>query len=40
MAEEKNVQEIKAGYGRGVLVGLFVGIALFMLTYYLLLMAK
>ena len=28
------------GWGRGILLGLLVGIALFMLTYQLLLMAK
>jgi hypothetical protein len=40
MAEEKNVQVNKPGYSRGVIVGLLIGIALFMLTYQLLLMSK
>ena len=37
---EKKVLEGKSGYTRGVLAGIFIGIALFMLTYYLLLLAK
>jgi tetrahydromethanopterin S-methyltransferase subunit G len=40
MAEEKKVQERKPGYNRGILVGLLISIALFMLTYQLLLMSK
>ena len=39
---EEEVKEVKEkkGWGSGVLVGLVIGIALFMLTYQLLLMAK
>jgi hypothetical protein len=39
---EEEVKEVKneKGWGSGVLVGLLIGIALFMLTYQLLLMAK
>jgi hypothetical protein len=40
MEEEKEGKVIKSGYSRGVVVGLLVGIALFMLTYKLLLMAR
>lgn len=40
MAEEKKVQESEPGYNKGILVGLLIGIALFMLTYQLLLMSK
>jgi tetrahydromethanopterin S-methyltransferase subunit G len=39
---EEEVKEVKneKGWGSGVLVGLVIGVALFMLTYQLLLMAK
>jgi hypothetical protein len=39
---ENEVKEVKKGkgWGSGIVVGLLVGIALFMLTYQLLLMAK
>ena len=39
---EEDVQEVKkeTGWGSGILLGLLVGIVLFMLTYQLLLMAK
>jgi hypothetical protein len=39
---EEDVQEVKKerGWGSGVLVGLLIGVALFMLTYQMLLMAK
>ena len=39
---EEEVKEVKTekGWGNGVLVGLVIGVALFMLTYQLLLMAK
>jgi tetrahydromethanopterin S-methyltransferase subunit G len=39
---EEDVKEVKKekGWGSGILVGLLVGIVLFVLTYQLLLMAK
>ncbi len=40
MEEPKEFQGDKPGYGRGIFVGLIIGIALFMLTYQLLLMSK
>ena len=40
MEEAKEVQETKPGYSRGVIVGFLIGIALFLLTYKFLLMAK
>jgi hypothetical protein len=40
MEEGKGTQDIKPGYSRGVIVGILIGIALFMLTYQILLMAK
>ena len=38
MAEKKEARE--SGYGIGVLVGIFLGVALFWLTFTLLLLAK
>ena len=40
MEESKEGQVVKSGYSRGIVVGLLIGIALFMLTYKLLLMSK
>jgi tetrahydromethanopterin S-methyltransferase subunit G len=37
--EEKVVQET-SGYGVGVVIGVVIGIALFMITYWLLLLAR
>lgn len=37
--EEKVVQE-KSRYGIGVVVGILIGIALFMITYWLMLLAR